>query len=593
MKNLYLTPQRLITLVFTVIISTFSSLNAQTFSATAGPISQLGSVEPESGASPLGMGISMQQSVGEYVSIDLDSWKGDLFQDYGFQGEKAQLRSVGASVRILPFLSTKTAIRPWIGGGVSWGSNHVKADLFDSEGREYHLWSDGLLYDIVEPSSLGPRSTIPEKATQLTRDYNYETSLGAEKGITIPVKLGVDIQITPAMSSSISFTAHMGRSSVFNGGGSEKAIGGNSIVTTLQAGLGINIGNRSTRAKVKTILSDTYFSSDMDFDNDGVNDIVDRCPGTPAGASVNEKGCATDMDGDGVPDYRDLEMHSLTHYVDVDGISISSTEWEAMYSTSNASQDSYILDYAVIVAEFTPEHYKKMLEAAGNTAEKSENKALDRLNEAIANSVLTYRVQYGVFSENMQPVNTHFEVLSDASGLVRYVGPTHNSTIAAREELEQTEAEWADDAFITAYRDGKRIPMAEAIGLEAHRKFIAPTSSPAEETTSEVKSITTNNTTTTSVSNDPVYRIQLGRFSDMIPVDIFEMFMTLGDVEQIIENDGTYRYFTTAYSDEAVARERLEHVKDVGISDAFLTAELNGEKISITEARDILNGFAK
>ena len=42
-----------------------------------------------------------------------------------------------------------------------------------------------------------------------------------------------------------------------------------------------------------------------DADNDGVTDNRDQCPGTPAGASVDSKGCERDSDGDGVADSRD------------------------------------------------------------------------------------------------------------------------------------------------------------------------------------------------------------------------------------------------------------------------------------------------
>ncbi|HEX4872700.1 MAG TPA: OmpA family protein [Nevskiaceae bacterium] len=42
-----------------------------------------------------------------------------------------------------------------------------------------------------------------------------------------------------------------------------------------------------------------------DEDNDGVTDDVDQCPGTPAGAVVNELGCEVDSDGDGVVDRLD------------------------------------------------------------------------------------------------------------------------------------------------------------------------------------------------------------------------------------------------------------------------------------------------
>lgn len=43
----------------------------------------------------------------------------------------------------------------------------------------------------------------------------------------------------------------------------------------------------------------------MDGDNDGVNDKLDACPNTKAGATVNARGCIPDSDGDNVPDAQD------------------------------------------------------------------------------------------------------------------------------------------------------------------------------------------------------------------------------------------------------------------------------------------------
>jgi OOP family OmpA-OmpF porin len=57
--------------------------------------------------------------------------------------------------------------------------------------------------------------------------------------------------------------------------------------------------------------SDQQFFAGLDFawggkpkdsDGDGVADRKDKCPGTPAGATVNASGCPTDADGDGVWD---------------------------------------------------------------------------------------------------------------------------------------------------------------------------------------------------------------------------------------------------------------------------------------------------
>jgi OOP family OmpA-OmpF porin len=45
-----------------------------------------------------------------------------------------------------------------------------------------------------------------------------------------------------------------------------------------------------------------------DSDGDGIPDARDRCPGTPQGAAVDNRGCVlvSDSDGDGIPDNRDL-----------------------------------------------------------------------------------------------------------------------------------------------------------------------------------------------------------------------------------------------------------------------------------------------
>ena len=44
---------------------------------------------------------------------------------------------------------------------------------------------------------------------------------------------------------------------------------------------------------------------EVDSDNDGLFDIIDTCPDTPSGETVNEQGCSAsqaDSDGDGVYD---------------------------------------------------------------------------------------------------------------------------------------------------------------------------------------------------------------------------------------------------------------------------------------------------
>jgi len=47
------------------------------------------------------------------------------------------------------------------------------------------------------------------------------------------------------------------------------------------------------------------FGKTPDTDMDGVSDNKDKCPNTPTGVAVDEKGCPVDTDGDGVADYID------------------------------------------------------------------------------------------------------------------------------------------------------------------------------------------------------------------------------------------------------------------------------------------------
>lgn len=64
------------------------------------------------------------------------------------------------------------------------------------------------------------------------------------------------------------------------------------------------ITGRENFWKVTAGLEFSYGKA-KDTDMDGVSDKNDKCPNTPTGVAVDEKGCPLDTDGDGVPDYMD------------------------------------------------------------------------------------------------------------------------------------------------------------------------------------------------------------------------------------------------------------------------------------------------
>lgn len=74
-----------------------------------------------------------------------------------------------------------------------------------------------------------------------------------------------------------------------------------------QIGLQIPIGRYGSDEEDEQDTDDgvSVVSAGGDSDNDGVTDDRDACPGTPAGAIVDSRGCETDKDGDGVTDRLD------------------------------------------------------------------------------------------------------------------------------------------------------------------------------------------------------------------------------------------------------------------------------------------------
>jgi OOP family OmpA-OmpF porin len=83
------------------------------------------------------------------------------------------------------------------------------------------------------------------------------------------------------------------------------ALAGAGAGVALDGGVGGGIFGAAAGAVLGSVLCAPDSMPAMDSDGDGVPDSMDQCPGTPAGAPVDAKGCPLYSDGDGVPDYLD------------------------------------------------------------------------------------------------------------------------------------------------------------------------------------------------------------------------------------------------------------------------------------------------
>lgn len=112
---------------------------------------------------------------------------------------------------------------------------------------------------------------------------------------------------------------------------------------------------------------------ELDDDRDGVANSADQCPATPAGASVDSRGCETDGDNDGVVDSKD-ECPNTTAGAEVDakgceGIAetVETFEIEVQFPTNSAAIDDRYDAQIQRVATFMNENPETIVEIAGHT----------------------------------------------------------------------------------------------------------------------------------------------------------------------------------------------------------------------------------
>ncbi|MDH3628196.1 MAG: OmpA family protein [Acidobacteriota bacterium] len=116
-----------------------------------------------------------------------------------------------------------------------------------------------------------------------------------------------------------------------------------------------------------------------DSDGDGVWDGIDRCPDTPAGAEVDERGC---------PKLFEDEKKSLV----LEGVNF---ETNKAVLTSNSTT---VLDRVVSSLKEWPE---VRIEVGGHTDSSGADSYNQTLSEARARAVLDYLVEHGVSAASL------------------------------------------------------------------------------------------------------------------------------------------------------------------------------------------------
>jgi hypothetical protein len=226
----------------------------------------------------------------------------------------------------------------------------------------------------------------------------------------------------------------------------------------------------------------------------------------------------------------------------------------------------------------TSENEKTENKVAGKTENK--NNKTENKNSATTDGSVVLRVQLGAYNKRLSKrvfadINDLIEIKTE-EGLYKYMTGSFNSFDEAAKRKVEMIMKGYEGAFITAYKNGKRITTQEAGATLSNKQETESTNAEQENKSAVDKKLVE-------------FRVQLGVFTSELPDDKRALYSKLNGVEQVGTKSGSVRYIVGHFSDYAQAQEYKKVVmNEYGINDAFLVAFFNNQIISVQEALELL-----
>ena len=216
---------------------------------------------------------------------------------------------------------------------------------------------------------------------------------------------------------------------------------------------------------------------------------------------------------------------------------------------------------------------------------------------------LVYRIQVGAFTKPIaQDMYKSFSPVSGeklASGVTRYMAGYFNNSTTVAEAFTQVKSLGYSDAFIVAYCDDERIPLAEARKLELSGQCISTESREFVIAMAATPTPSISNTNDLSYNDAPgaakaiPAEAHLGLFYT-VQVGVYNKPATprqLKNIDPIVSKrmpNGQIRYSSGMFSSIEAAKPKKGEAIDKGVKDAFITAYYKGERLTLSQAAAVL-----
>lgn len=219
----------------------------------------------------------------------------------------------------------------------------------------------------------------------------------------------------------------------------------------------------------------------------------------------------------------------------------------------------------------------KLLDLPGGGLTAREEEVLNSLAPAKleAPGQVVVRVQLGAFryrlNENIFKDINDLVTLKDKDGLTRYyTGSFADINEAAKHKVNML-LNGFEGAFLVAFKDGKRVSIAEAgAQLAGPENLSALPDGPVD----------------TKLLN---FKVQVGTFAGNVPMETMSKYVDLGNVKPV-PGANAVRYLYGEYPTRAAAELARKEIQNLGFNDAFVVGELNGRIILAEDAERLQQG---
>jgi hypothetical protein len=190
-----------------------------------------------------------------------------------------------------------------------------------------------------------------------------------------------------------------------------------------------------------------------------------------------------------------------------------------------------------------------------------------------------YRVQVGAFknkidADKLFPKISSLVYATGEDGITRYYTGNFDSYEDAEAYKKTLTKNGYQNSFVVAYKDHERVTLKEA-GVDLPANY-----SEEQELNTFVEPRVDNSTNTSNSGIDMSkveYRVLLGKFDGAIPVETIDVYMTIGGIKPVKNDDGSTSYYSKNATSENEANNMLNDYKTYGIQNMEVIYEYKGQ----------------